>query len=276
MARKMPNAKRSERSARQFRRTKEGTRRGKNIEKNSAFENIRALARQIVELQDRARKLGVFANDRELLCCYRCGLEEDVAFEGTLMATKPSDRFTDTGLRFELDHKTRHARCPGCGTRFKLDDENETVPDAKRLSGPAMKAFLRIAGRWGLSEEQKRNLLGILDQSEYTRWKSGRGGPLPTYILKRISHLQAIFSSLHVLLPNAKAANAWVKKLNAAPLFGGQPALMRLLSRDIANILAVRQYLEAQKSMTGANVRLRGKAKSNLRQAYDMTRDRLR
>ncbi len=231
-----------------LRRSEKGAGCGKNVEKNSAFENILVLAREIRELQHQAKKLGLFANDRELLCCYRCGLEEDVTFGGMRTTTKPSDRFTDTGLRFELDSKARHARCPGCGTRFKWEDENSPVPNANRLSGPAVQAFLRIAGRWGLSEKQKKSLLGGLDQSEYAQWASGRGGPLPPGILKRIFHIQTIFSSLHTLLPNAKAANAWVKKPNAAPLFRGRPALERMLSGDLADILAVRLYLEAQRA----------------------------
>ena len=38
---------------------------------------LHKLARQLVGLQQRAKALGVFANDRELLECPRCGLLED-------------------------------------------------------------------------------------------------------------------------------------------------------------------------------------------------------
>ena len=41
---------------------------------------LRALATQIVALQKQARALGLFADDRELLTCAKCGLLEDVTF----------------------------------------------------------------------------------------------------------------------------------------------------------------------------------------------------
>jgi hypothetical protein len=65
------------------------------------FPELRALAKQIVALQARARALGMFADDRELLECHKCGLQEDVACSGLLLTSYPESLGVDTGLRFK-------------------------------------------------------------------------------------------------------------------------------------------------------------------------------
>ena len=67
---------------------------------NRGMKNLRALAAQAVALQAKARELGLFANDRELLACAKCGLQEDVAFSGQLITSHPDSVGEDTGLRF--------------------------------------------------------------------------------------------------------------------------------------------------------------------------------
>ncbi len=46
---------------------------------------IHALAKRIVSMKEKGKKLGMFVEDRELLSCPKCGLEEDVASEGLLI-----------------------------------------------------------------------------------------------------------------------------------------------------------------------------------------------
>jgi len=79
-----------------------------------SLEPFRSLAGQIVALQAEARALGLFANDRELLACPRCGLVEDVTCTGLLITCRLSALGEDTGLRFE-EIKTGKFRCPQCG-----------------------------------------------------------------------------------------------------------------------------------------------------------------
>jgi predicted RNA-binding Zn-ribbon protein involved in translation (DUF1610 family) len=76
--------------------------------------SIRPLAAEIVALQKQMKALGMFANDRELLECPRCGLMEDVAAGGLLLTVFPADLGTDTGLRFE-ELTPDSFRCPSCG-----------------------------------------------------------------------------------------------------------------------------------------------------------------
>jgi hypothetical protein len=82
--------------------------------------NIRELASRIVALQAKARALGLFTNDRELLECQKCGLLEDVTFNGQLITCRAPDFGQDTGLRFE-ELPQDGFRCPVCGSMIQSD-----------------------------------------------------------------------------------------------------------------------------------------------------------
>jgi hypothetical protein len=76
---------------------------------------LRALVADLIALQAKARELGVFPGDRELLECRKCGLMEDVACGGLLFTCHPGSLDEDTGLRF-LDLGVGRFRCPSCGS----------------------------------------------------------------------------------------------------------------------------------------------------------------
>ena len=79
-----------------------------------SLEPLRSLAGQIAVLQAEARTLGMFAGDRELVACSRCGLREDVSITGLLITCRPPALGADTGLRFE-EITAGKFRCPTCG-----------------------------------------------------------------------------------------------------------------------------------------------------------------
>ena len=82
---------------------------------NRRRNNIRELATRIVALQAKARAVGLFTNDRELIECQKCGLLEDVIVTGQLITCRASAFGRDTGLRFEELSQNRF-RCPSCGS----------------------------------------------------------------------------------------------------------------------------------------------------------------
>ena len=91
-------------------------------------------------------------------------------------------------------------------------------------------------------------LLGEPARSTFFKWKkSPNAANLSKDMLERISYILGIYKALQVLLPKAESADAWIKKPNAAPTFGGQSALDRMLSGNVADLYAVRQYLDAQR-----------------------------
>lgn len=119
--------------------------------------------------------------------------------------------------------------------------------DRKALSGPALRAFFRIAELWGLTVGEQMTLLGITARSTYFKWKKDAGALLPKDTLERISYVLGIYKALQILLPDEKAADDWVRRPNTAPPFAGRSALDRILSGQVADLFVVRQYLDAQR-----------------------------
>jgi hypothetical protein len=84
---------------------------------------IRALAKKIEQIKEQQKRRGLFCHDRELLSCQRCGLEEDVTFEGLLIVTNRTNRELDTGMRFSVvDEEKGLYRCPICGKEVAVPD----------------------------------------------------------------------------------------------------------------------------------------------------------
>ena len=99
---------------------------------NRGMKHLRTLAAEVVALQAKARALGLFANDRELLECPKCGLQEDVAFSGLLSTSYADSIGEDTGLRFE-DLARDRFRCPACGAIVR--EPVSTAPVLEKKGG---------------------------------------------------------------------------------------------------------------------------------------------
>jgi hypothetical protein len=110
----------------------------------------------------------------------------------------------------------------------------------------ALRTFWRLAEAWQLSVQEQATLLGVGRTTLY-QWKRGVLGPLDRHVLERLSYLFGIYAALQILLPVRERADEWLRKPNAAPLFGGRPALERMLGGQVADLFVVRQYLDAQR-----------------------------
>lgn len=116
------------------------------------------------------------------------------------------------------------------------------------ISAAGLRAFFNIAQAWGLNTDEQMTLLGSPGRSTFFKWKAApENADLKRDTLERISYLLGIYKALQILLPDSSAADAWVKKPNAAPLFAGKSALERMLGGNISDLLAVRQYLDARR-----------------------------
>jgi hypothetical protein len=115
------------------------------------------------------------------------------------------------------------------------------------LAGPALRAFFELAERWKLRVADQRKLLGDPPESTFYKWKRERDGALSRDTLERISYLLGIFKALAILFPQPDRADAWLRRPNDAPTFGGKAALDRMLSGNVADLYVVRQYLDAQR-----------------------------
>jgi hypothetical protein len=118
------------------------------------------------------------------------------------------------------------------------------VRSPEKLAPAALRTFFRIASAWELTQAEARALLGDPPESTYYKWKSGKVGSVPGDLLERISYVLGIYKALQILLPDPAAADAWVRRPNAAPLFNGRSALELMLSGRVADLFLVRQYLD--------------------------------
>lgn len=119
--------------------------------------------------------------------------------------------------------------------------------NTEKVSLPALRTLFRIADAWKLSSKEQMKLLGSPPRSTFYKWRHGEHVVLPNDVLERISYIFGIYSALQVLLPRPEAADAWIKKPNDAPLFGGRSALDRMLSGQVADLFVVRQYLDSER-----------------------------
>ena len=111
----------------------------------------------------------------------------------------------------------------------------------------ALRTFFSVADAWGLSAAEARVLLGSPPESTFYKWKSGKAGSVGRDVLERVSYVLGIYKALQILLPDARAADAWVRQPNTAAPFGGRPALERMLSGNVSDLYLVRQYLDAER-----------------------------
>ena len=90
--------------------------------------SLRPMIEQIVTLKKTMKAAGMFTDDRELLECPSCGLQEDVAMGGRLIVTRKGNRKRDTGLRFkELDQKNVWFACPSCKRKIKAAEPAQSI-----------------------------------------------------------------------------------------------------------------------------------------------------
>lgn len=115
----------------------------------------------------------------------------------------------------------------------------------ERMAAAGLRAFDRIAAAWGLTVDEQLRLLGQPPRSTFYAWrKHPERAALSRDTLERLSNLLGIYKSLQILLPDAAAADAWVRKPNAASPFGGRSALDRMLAGNVGDLHLVRRYLD--------------------------------
>ena len=109
-------------------------------------------------------------------------------------------------------------------------------------SGIALKAFHRVADRWGLERRDRATLLAASMRS-IARWeRDASPARLHRDQLERISYIVGIFSDLHVILGNSSLADEWVRRSNLD--FGGIPPLERMLMGNVGDLAYVRAYVD--------------------------------
>jgi Protein of unknown function (DUF2384) len=121
--------------------------------------------------------------------------------------------------------------------------------DRQRLSPPGLRTFLAIADVWGLTEEQRRLVLGNPSPPSYHRWvRTARARGVLTLdvdVLTRISAVLGIHQALGILFKTEAEGVAWLRGPHQAVVFGGRSPLALIASGDNDSLLAIRRFLDA-------------------------------
>lgn len=130
----------------------------------------------------------------------------------------------------------------------RLDATRFAPANRRRLSGPGLRSFLAIADLWGLTEEQRRLILGLPSRSTYHSWvKTVREHgeiTLGVDVLLRISAVLGIHQALGILFQNENDGVDWLRTPHRAMVFGGSPPSAFVTSGTQDGLLTVRRFLD--------------------------------
>lgn len=131
----------------------------------------------------------------------------------------------------------------------RLDAARFAPANRRRLSAPGLRTFLTISDLWGLSEVQRRLVLGLPSRSTFHKWvksvREHREITLDVDVLARISAILGIHQALGVLNSREEDGVAWLRTPHRATVFGGHPPLALIVSGTQDGLLAVRRFLDA-------------------------------
>lgn len=130
----------------------------------------------------------------------------------------------------QLRQIERHTAQPDAGF---ADDEIRAM----------QRAFVNLADRWGLTDDQAAVLLGDISVRTFRRWKAGNLGRAGVDTAARLSNLMGIHKALRLLFKEPTRGYGWIKRPNDA--FGGQSALDIMLHGQLTDLMRVRRYLDA-------------------------------
>src|SRR3984885_1564361 len=131
------------------------------------------------------------------------------------------------------------------GYSFDQAPDLTDAAERERLSSSAIKAFVRITGKWGLNEAQARGLLGGVASSTFHAWKTRpRGKKLDQDTLTRISLVIGIYKALNIYF-GKPWADRWITLENRGPLFAGRAPIEYMLRQGQPGMAEVRRMLDA-------------------------------
>ena len=121
------------------------------------------------------------------------------------------------------------------------------LDDSARMSAPALRTFFAIADRWNLNTAERQRLLGLKASSYFKYRRNPESARLSRDTLERISYVLGIYKALGILLPRKEAADGWIRRKNAAPVFNGYAPLDLMLAGKVSDLYMVRRYLDGER-----------------------------
>jgi hypothetical protein len=115
----------------------------------------------------------------------------------------------------------------------------------EQLSASAIKAFIKIAGQWRLTEPQARGLLGGIASSTFHAWKTKPDEQKLTQdTLMRISLVIGIYKALHIYWGD-EWADRWITLGNRGSMFAGVAPIDYMIHQGQPGMFQVRRMLDA-------------------------------
>ena len=138
---------------------------------------------------------------------------------------------------------------PREGNHSPVLDEDQFSPESRRrLSGPGLRTFVRIADLWGLSDWERWTVLGQPARVDYHEWVEaageGRNLVLSVDVLTRISAMLGIHQALEVL-HHTDDGVTWMRRRDWSTVFGGRVPMEMVTSGSVKELLTVRHALDA-------------------------------
>jgi hypothetical protein len=138
---------------------------------------------------------------------------------------------------------------PCSGSAAKTAVARFAPANRRRLSGPGLRTFLAIADLWGLTEEQRRLILGCPAPSTYRAWikkaREHQDITLSIDVLMRISAVLGIYKGLRILFADDDKGVEWLRRPHGARVFGSAPPV-ELMNRGTQDDLrTVRRFIDA-------------------------------
>ena len=133
------------------------------------------------------------------------------------------------------------------GYRFDVAANLADQATRQRLSPAGIKAFFRIMDRWGIKDQDARDLLGGVSSGSFYGLKKEPGRRvLDQDTLTRISLLIGIFKALNILY-SRRLSDAWMTLPNSNPMFHGSTPLAYIIRLGQPGMVEVRQMLDARR-----------------------------
>jgi hypothetical protein len=107
----------------------------------------------------------------------------------------------------------------------------------------AVRTTLNVLALWDLDQAQQCAMLGISVRSWFG-WKKAQPRTVSGSTLERISYILGIWKALRQLFPDHEGYRRWPHLPNNAPMFAGQPPIRRMSAGHVADLYAVREWLD--------------------------------
>jgi len=118
----------------------------------------------------------------------------------------------------------------------------------ERLSPSALRAFVNIMDRWGVKDQDARELLGGVSNGTLYAIKRREKKILSADELLRVSYLVGIFKALNIL-HGRKLADEWMQLQNSNPIFANETPLSFVMHGGLPAMQVVRRLLDARRGV---------------------------